>query len=260
MPVEPFQHDGAARRRHIVRPGQQQGRFAAVAADHADALGADRDRQMSKSGRPSGAAADSGSIVQMAGMSHRDGGGSSGSAFFRCSILPPVTKAARSGAAARDMQASDMAHDRPLTEGETRLCASMFGGAIDYSLARVANRKWIFFQPSNTIMAPLGTIHFHPRSGLYHEDFSLSPIGVQGLFIHEMVHVWQHQKGIFLPIRRHPFCRYDYAIRPGRRFERYGLEQQAELVRHAFLLRHKVTIQGAPPLAQYETILPFKPA
>lgn len=147
---------------------------------------------------------------------------------------------------------------RPLTEGETRLAASVFGDAVDYAQARVANRKWAFFQPANTTMAPRGTIHFHPKSGLYTEDFSTAPIGVQGLFVHEMTHIWQHQKGIFLPLRRHPFCRYDYAIKPGQKFAKYGLEQQAEIVRHAFLLRHGVRIEGAPPLAQYETILPFR--
>lgn len=149
---------------------------------------------------------------------------------------------------------------RPLSEGEIRLCASVFGCAVDYSRARVANRKWAFFQPRTVTMAPLGTIHFHPKSGIYHEDFALAPIGLQGLFVHEMVHVWQHQQGIFLPLRRHPFCRYRYALKPGQPFERYGLEQQAEIVRHAFLLRHRMTIPAAPPLAQYESLLPFTPA
>jgi hypothetical protein len=151
------------------------------------------------------------------------------------------------------------APSRPLTEGETRLCASVFGAAVDYGRARVANRKWVFFQGANTTMAPLGTIHFHPRSGIYHDDFSQAPLGVQGLFVHEMVHVWQHQRGIFLPLKRHPFCRYDYAFKPGQRFERYGLEQQGEIARHAFLLRRGRAVPGAPPLAQYESVLPFSP-
>jgi len=79
----------------------------------------------------------------------------------------------------------------------------------------------------------------------------------RGLFIHEMTHVWQRQKGIFLPLKRHPFCRYAYTIQPGRRFECYGLEQQAEIVRHAFLIRQGREIPGAPGLEQYRTILPF---
>jgi hypothetical protein len=74
-----------------------------------------------------------------------------------------------------------------------------------------------------------------------------------------MTHVWQRQKGIYLPLRRHPFCRYGYIIRPGQPFERYGLEQQAELVRHAFLIRERRAVPGAPPFSQIWSILPFDP-
>lgn len=149
---------------------------------------------------------------------------------------------------------------RPLTEGEIRLAASVFGDAIAYDRARVAHAKWAFFQPRHVTMAPLGTIHFHPAGGLYRPDFSAAPLELQGLFVHELVHVWQHQRGIFLPLRRHPFCRYAYALKPGQPFARYGLEQQAEIVRHAFLLREGAAVPGAPPLAQYVSLLPFRPA
>ncbi|MEG8039546.1 vgr related protein [Sphingomonas sp. LR60] len=146
---------------------------------------------------------------------------------------------------------------RFLTDAEVALARSMYGDAIDYAAVRLANRKWAFFQPRDVVMAPRGCIHFHPHGDLWCEDFGAAALDRQGLFIHEMCHIWQHQRGIFLPLKRHPFCRYDYAIRPGWRLERYGLEQQAEIVRHAFLLRHKAIVPGAPALARYETILPF---
>ncbi|MDF7777234.1 vgr related protein [Sphingomonas sp. AOB5] len=150
-----------------------------------------------------------------------------------------------------------MDEGRPLTEAETALARTMFGDAVDYAPVRIRNRKWAFFQPRNTVMAPTGHIHFHPRGPHYREDFAVENLTLQGLFIHEMVHVWQHQHGLFLPLKRHPFCRYDYAIRPGQPLAKYGIEQQAEIVRHAFLLRRGATVPGAPPLGQYETILPF---
>lgn len=146
---------------------------------------------------------------------------------------------------------------RPLTAGEVALAGSIFGDAIDYDRAGIANRKWIFFQPRTITMAPMGCIHFHPKGCSYRDDFATAPLHLQGLFMHEMVHIWQHQKGIFLPLRRHPFCRYDYSLKPGWRLERYGLEQQAEIVRHIFLLRQGALIPGAPPLEQYRGILPF---
>ncbi|CAM3057353.1 Vgr related protein [Sphingomonas antarctica] len=146
---------------------------------------------------------------------------------------------------------------RGLTDAEVALTRSVFGDAIDTTEVRINNRKWAFFQPRDTIMAPDGQLWLHPKSELYCADFSQQPIDRQGLFIHEMTHVWQRQQGIYLPLARHPFCRYGYAIKPGKVFRRYGIEQQAEIVRHAFLLRHNRMIPGAPPLAVYETILPF---
>jgi len=86
-------------------------------------------------------------------------------------------------------------------------------------------------------MAPSGNIHFHPKSRHWSEDFSKESLSLQGLFIHEMTHVWQAQtRGRwYLPLMRHPFCRYGYQLVEGRPFDRYGLEQQAEMVRHRFL-------------------------
>ena len=106
-------------------------------------------------------------------------------------------------------------------------------------------------------MAPTGNIHFHPKSPLWSLDFSQEALDRQALFIHEMTHVWQRQRGLFLPLRRHPFCRYDYALRPGWPLVRYGIEQQAEIVRHAFLLRAGQVVRGAPSLDQYDSLLPF---
>jgi len=148
---------------------------------------------------------------------------------------------------------------RPLTEAEAALARSVFAATIDYRRVRVHNRKWWPFQPRQITMAPDGNLWFHPGSGLFCADFCDSPLHIQGHFIHEMTHVWQAQQGgrWYLPLMRHPFCRYDYEIVPGRPFHRYGLEQQAEIVRHAFLMRRGIRVEGKPPLATYEALLPF---
>ena len=134
---------------------------------------------------------------------------------------------------------------RPLTPGEIALARSVYGDAIDYAPVRVVLGKWAFFQPRRIVMTRLGNIHCHPGGGLYRDDLAAAPLGDQGLFIHELCHVWQHQRGVFLPLKRHPFCRYGYAFKPGQRFDRYGLEQQAEIARHAFLLRRGARVPGA---------------
>ena len=130
-----------------------------------------------------------------------------------------------------------MKGSRPLTTGEIELARSVFREAIDYGRVRMIRRKWWPFQSRGIVMAPTGNIHFHPDSPLWSEDFSKERLSLQGLFIHEMTHVWQAQtRGRFyLVLMRHPFCRYSYQLEPGRPFDRYGLEQQAELVRHRFL-------------------------
>ena len=144
---------------------------------------------------------------------------------------------------------------RPLTQGEIELARSVFGDAIDYARVRLFRRKWWPFQPKGAAMAPNGHIYFHPKGRHWSEDFSKEPLGRQGLFVHEMTHVWQAQtRGRFyLPLMRHPFCRYRYQLLPDRPFERYGLEQQAEIVRHAFLADRGAKPAVCPP----RSLLPF---
>jgi hypothetical protein len=141
------------------------------------------------------------------------------------------------------------------------LIASVFGAAIDTAKVRLRRRRWFPFQPARVLMAPMGHLHFHPRSDSYCDDFALATLDRQGLFIHEMVHIWQTQNRgrWYLPLLRHPFCRYSYAIKPGWPLKRYGIEQQAEIVRHAFLMMHGRPVAGAPGLAAYQQILPFRP-
>ena len=146
---------------------------------------------------------------------------------------------------------------RLLTRGEVALARDVFGRAIDYDRVRIVRRKWWPFQPKGIVMAPTGNIHFHPACENYRDDFATAPLSLQGLFIHEMTHVWQAQRHgrFYLPLMRHPFCRYAYTVKEGRRFDRYGLEQQAELVRHHFLATrgHAVTARAFLPM------LPFGP-
>ena len=144
---------------------------------------------------------------------------------------------------------------RALTPGEIALARSIFGDAIDYPKVRLVRGKWWPFHPTNAAMAPMGYIWFHPKAGGWSDDFSTEPLGRQGFFIHELTHVWQAQKGgrFYLPLMRHPFCRYGYMLKPGKPFVRYGLEQQAEIVRHRFLSEHGAAVPLIPP----RELLPF---
>jgi len=144
---------------------------------------------------------------------------------------------------------------RAMTSGEIALARSVFGDAIDYRKVRLFKGKWWPLQPRNSAMAPMGDIYFHPEGGAWSDDFARESLARQGFFIHELAHVWQAQaKGRFyLLLMRHPFCRYAYELEPGKPFDRYGLEQQAEIIRNAFLAMHGADVDEAPPAA----LLPF---
>ena len=148
-----------------------------------------------------------------------------------------------------------MKQSRPLTDGEVDLARPMFGDAIDYRRVRIIRGKWWPFQHRGIVMAPTGNVHFHPDDPRWSEDFSKASLDLQGLFIHELTHVWQTQtRGRFyLPLMRHPFCRYAYDLVPGRPFALYGLEQQAEIVRHAFLAKQRGLLATGPE----PSLLPF---
>ena len=144
---------------------------------------------------------------------------------------------------------------RSLTTGEVELARSIFRDAIDYSSVRLVRGKWWPFHPRNAAMAPMGDIWFHPDGGGWSEDFAKEPLRRQSFFIHEMTHVWQAQKGgrFYLPLMRHPFCRYPYQLKAGKGFARYGIEQQAEIVKHRFLADRDAPVPIIPP----RELLPF---
>lgn len=146
---------------------------------------------------------------------------------------------------------------RGLTTAEVAMAQEVFGSALDTSVVRIFRKRWWPLQPRRVVMAPRGHIYFHPQAPFYRDCLATGTAGQQGLLVHELVHVWQYQQGINLILRRLPFSRYSYSIVPGWPLTRYGLEQQAEIVRHAFLLRRGHAVAGAPPLATYEGILPF---
>lgn len=160
---------------------------------------------------------------------------------------------------APDRHACPPGGERTLTEGEIALAEAMFGSALDPSHVMIRRRKWFPLQPRTTVMAPCGHIHFHPRCSLYRDDFCAEAVPLQALFIHEMTHVWQAQTrgNWYLPLARHPFCRYHYTFVPDKPFLRYGIEQQAEIVAHAFRARLGGSVPSGAISAELEAILPF---
>lgn len=100
-------------------------------------------------------------------------------------------------------------------------------------------------------MAPDGHIWVPPKSWIWREDYVEAGATLRALFAHELTHVWQHQRGIVLPLRRYPFSRYRYQLVEGRPLERYGIEQQAMIVQHGW-----ERLVAGDPLGPYAALLP----
>ncbi len=158
--------------------------------------------------------------------------------------------------------------DRQLTAGEISLVRSVFGEAIrDLDRVEIRHRRFIFFQPSGTTMAPNG--HVYLAQDLWRvTDFSHEPPHLQALLIHEMAHVWQHQTGMHVIARGlfSAIVSYDYVLCPGRPFARYPMEQQATIVEDFFRSLQGVThtsLYRGPgwrailPPAAYEALIPW---
>ncbi|MGI4879025.1 MAG: hypothetical protein ACRYG4_16230 [Janthinobacterium lividum] len=147
---------------------------------------------------------------------------------------------------------------RPLTPGERDLAANVFGSALDPEPITLRRGKWFPFQPRSVIMAPDGHVWFHPKGIEWRDDFAAARVASRTLLVHELVHVWQHQSGIRLPLRRMPWARYDYLpLVPGKPFARYGIEQQACIVADAYLIGEGARVASAPPLDAYAALIPF---
>ena len=122
---------------------------------------------------------------------------------------------------------------RRLTEGETDLAAGVFGRALDAHRVRIAALPvW-----RRAFVAGPALVAWPARTAL--KDFSVAPLALQAVLVHELVHVWQAQTGVNLLAAKlragdgPAAYRYDPATGAG--FTSLNIEQQAMVVQHAFL-------------------------
>jgi len=127
---------------------------------------------------------------------------------------------------------------RQLTIGEIALAKTLYGSSIIYSRVWVHRESYLPFnlQPVNVAMSPDGEMWY--REGTYSHDFSLEmELAKKHRFMHEMMHVWQSQKGMFVRTRGlfSRFADYSYSLDKSELLH-YGLEQQASIVSDYWLL------------------------
>jgi hypothetical protein len=141
------------------------------------------------------------------------------------------------------------------------MASLLFRNAVDYARVRIHPRRYMPFQPRSCAMTPNGKMYFHRSCCLV--DFSKGDPVARHWFMHEMVHVWQHQ--LDYPVRLRGAVRiglrYDYELAQGRTLHDYNMEAQGDLLADYFVLRHLGMPQAmrqpryADSVALYEDVL-----
>ena len=132
---------------------------------------------------------------------------------------------------------------RSLTQAEIELAQQVFGDLINYPEVKIFNIPYLPWQPTNIFIAPNGNLFVHPQH--FSLDYSQGSRALQGIFIHELAHILQHQqqtnvllKGAILQLSYYlSFKRYDpyhYRFVQGKAFVDYNIEQQGDIARDIF--------------------------
>jgi Domain of unknown function (DUF4157) len=152
-----------------------------------------------------------------------------------------------------------MGDGRNLTSGELAKARPIFGASLDYSRVKVHNEKAYFFQPNDTAITPNGEIYFPPE--VYKADFSLT-IEDAAWLIHELVHVYQHQIGMWVRVNGALYRTYKYGSLVGTKkvLKDFRIEQQASIVEDYFRKMNGLSPwRGDGALTDYERVITFLP-
>lgn len=129
---------------------------------------------------------------------------------------------------------------RRLRLGEINLASSLYGYSIQYNKVWVHLESYLPFNLQNPTqaMSPNGEMWFRPER--YKDDFSATAGPYyKHLFLHETMHVWQHQRGMWVRLRGSMSwaADYTYSLDKANLLD-YSLEQQASIVSDYWLLKH----------------------
>lgn len=146
---------------------------------------------------------------------------------------------------------------RPLTTGETALGREVFGESLEPRRVRIlAQPVWprAFAAGARLMVFPQAAAAL---------DFAQASLRLQGLFIHELTHVWQAQQGVGL-LWAKLRCgdgpqAYAYDLAACHSFDDLNIEQQAMVVQHAFLAKRRAAAPY-PALAYGAFLAGFSPS
>ncbi|WP_232829695.1 type IV secretion protein Rhs [Rahnella sp. NRRL B-41462] len=128
---------------------------------------------------------------------------------------------------------------RRLTLGEIQLSITLFSYSIRYHEVWIHRDSYLPFgmQNNSTAMTPNGEMWFEKT--VYSHDFSMAGTILQHMFLHEMMHVYQHQQGMFVRTRGLFSWAVNYQYRLNKeKLSDYSMEQQASIVSDYWLLKY----------------------
>jgi len=170
-------------------------------------------------------------------------------------LLASQPQAASAGGSVGAQYSLPPGGSRPLEQDEVDLAQTVFGNSIDYAEVTIHREQYWVLQPEDIAMAPDGDIWFHPEGSLYNDNFGTADLSSQGLFMHEMTHVYQYQSGTNVAVQVVISRTHEYELTPGKPLGSYLIEQQGDIVRDYFFLLNDSG--GGPAFERYRLILPF---
>ncbi len=146
---------------------------------------------------------------------------------------------------------------RGLTRGEALLMRAAFGEALSPEGVQLLQMPRL--APWGAMVPLRDTIvHGAWRAPL---DFDAVSLREQSWFIHELAHVWQARRGVVLAVAKlAAIGAAAYVVRADERpFAAFNIEQQAEIIRFAFLVRMGAPDPAGPDPAWLEARWPSRP-
>ena len=149
---------------------------------------------------------------------------------------------------------------RGLTKEELLLARQVFGNEIQYSRVRIVERAFwgVETEKTNRVMAPEGNIYFPKRGKRYRENFGLESLKDKALFIHEMTHIWQSHNNLptYVSIVGMFQRTYKYNLTEDTDFYSLGIEQQASVIEHFYIITQGIRLNNDIPPTTYRKVIP----
>lgn len=136
---------------------------------------------------------------------------------------------------------------RSLTKNEQRMLRPLFGDTLPYSEIKVFRRPPLLklFSDGHIASAFNNNVYLTKEAGPQQDDFGLSVDPDSGadvtgddIFVHEVAHIWQNQRGGHSYVLED--MEYYYEIKPHSVFSDFNREQQAEIIRTYFVLKRDI--------------------